>query len=66
MVNLLTNAIKFTYHGKILVGIAYLQENLYSISVEDTGIGMNYEKQRTCVGSLTKLYCADMQDDNKA
>jgi signal transduction histidine kinase/ActR/RegA family two-component response regulator len=47
LMNLISNAIKFTYHGTVTVTIKELQQHsrftdLY-ISVEDTGIGMDSE-----------------------
>jgi signal transduction histidine kinase/DNA-binding response OmpR family regulator/CHASE3 domain sensor protein len=40
--NLLSNAIKFTHIGSIYVGVHY-RDDLLSITIEDTGIGMSEE-----------------------
>ena len=42
LMNLLQNAVKFTYEGKILVEIDYYPDNLYlKGKVQDTGIGIS-------------------------
>ena len=48
VVNLLTNALKFTHHGNVEIGVDFdLDHRLASVSVSDTGIGIaaeNHEK----------------------
>ena len=46
LINLLTNAIKFTHHGgKITIYGKKTEENLYQINVKDNGIGIDEEKR---------------------
>ena len=46
--NLLQNAVKFTYKGKIEARLDYDQQTKYLIGrVKDTGIGINEEDQKT-------------------
>lgn len=46
LTNLIENAIKYTFKGKIEVKEELLEkENLYSLSIEDTGIGISGEDQ---------------------
>ncbi len=67
LVNLLGNAIKFTHHGEIVLGVrVFSEEGEYStleFSVRDTGIGIPPEKQMHIFeafsqvdGSTTRLY----------
>lgn len=56
--NLLSNALKFTHQGKVVLSArvkqssAVLQE--LTFSVEDTGIGIPYDKQQTIFDSFTQ------------
>ncbi|KAL4455117.1 hypothetical protein ABPG74_006499 [Tetrahymena malaccensis] len=45
LINLISNALKFTQQGRIIISISTIGENsnLISISVQDTGIGMSEE-----------------------
>jgi PAS domain S-box-containing protein len=58
LLNLVGNAIKFTAHGsiEILLGASELTEQsvLLSIAVQDTGIGIPPEKQRTIFEAFTQ------------
>ena len=63
LINLITNAIKFTSSGFVKVKIKYCQDNRYVFSIEDSGIGMNDEQQSRLFqsfsqadGSTTKKY----------
>ncbi|WP_241160000.1 ATP-binding protein [Parabacteroides sp. ZJ-118] len=54
--NFLSNAIKFTQAGYILIGYAYQEkERQVHIFVEDTGIGIPKEKQDAVFNRFTKL-----------
>lgn len=50
----MSNAIKFTVEGEIVVQVELLQEEsqYLKISVSDTGIGIKEEDQRSCSTSL--------------
>lgn len=53
MINLLTNAMKFTYKGYIKVAVSYdTIKNSLLFSVEDTGLGISQEDQ----SNLFKLF----------
>ncbi|MDD2322581.1 MAG: ATP-binding protein, partial [Bacteroidales bacterium] len=43
--NLLANAVKFTIKGKIKLGYRRMKENYYEFFVQDTGIGIEHNKQ---------------------
>ena len=45
LINLLTNAIKFTDHGSVQLSVAY-DQNGFEFTVTDTGIGMTQEELR--------------------
>lgn len=47
--NLISNAIKFTENGKIILDIIELDEKYYQINIQDTGIGISSN-------SLTKIF----------
>ncbi|MDO5430631.1 ATP-binding protein, partial [Parabacteroides sp.] len=54
--NFLSNAIKFTQKGYILIGYEYREEERHvHIFVEDTGIGIPKEKQDAVFNRFTKL-----------
>ncbi len=59
MVNLVGNAIKFTEQGEVVVHVRKESEDLETIglhgSVEDTGIGIPPEKQRTIFEAFTQV-----------
>ncbi len=62
LINLLNNAIKFTEYGHVHIYISS-KENLYTFSVEDSGIGMDDEQQSKLFqpfsqvdGSTTRKY----------
>jgi signal transduction histidine kinase len=52
--NLLSNAVKFTEKGKITVD-CIREQNRYTFSVKDTGIGMNPEDQKIIFERFRKL-----------
>jgi nitrogen-specific signal transduction histidine kinase/CheY-like chemotaxis protein len=67
LLNLVTNAIKFTHEGHILVGVDALERTNQSVhlrfAVEDTGIGIHpdklqsvFEKFTQADGSITRRY----------
>jgi len=67
MSNLISNAIKFTQHGSVVIDITHqsiaAKKTAIKITVVDTGIGMNSEQQQTIFKafaqadqSITRLY----------
>ena len=52
--NLLSNALKFTFHGKVLLEVEYRAGNLY-ISVLDTGMGIGLEEKKRIFGAFERL-----------
>ena len=52
--NLLSNALKFTFHGKVLLEAEYRQRNLH-ISVLDTGMGIGLEEKKRIFGAFERL-----------
>lgn len=52
--NLLSNALKFTFHGKVLLEAEYRQGNL-RISVLDTGMGIGFEEKERIFGAFERL-----------
>lgn len=60
LVNLVSNAIKFTYHGAITISVklgdkSTNKEAIIKFSVEDTGIGIPEDKQQIIFERLTRL-----------
>ena len=59
LINLLTNAIKFTHVGSINLTIAVLEvhksQTTLQFSVKDTGIGINQDKQEIISNSESKI-----------
>jgi two-component system sensor histidine kinase/response regulator len=47
LINLVGNAIKFTESGSITIAVEKADSSLWRFSVEDTGVGIPIEKQRT-------------------
>lgn len=45
LINLLSNAFKFTHHGEVTLGIASYEAGKFSFYVEDSGIGISDEAQ---------------------
>jgi PAS domain S-box-containing protein len=43
--NLVSNAVKFTEHGEVLITVGMMNENEAFVSVKDTGIGISTEEQ---------------------
>lgn len=56
LVNLITNAVKFTAHGHISISCGYAKENKEKIlfSVSDTGMGISKSKQKVIFKSFTQ------------
>ena len=52
--NLLSNALKFTFHGEVRLEAEYQPENL-RISVRDTGVGINAEEKERIFGAFERL-----------
>ena len=52
--NLLSNALKFTFHWKVLLEAEYRQGNL-RISVLDTGMGIGLEEKKRIFGAFERL-----------
>ena len=52
--NLLSNALKFTFHGKVLLEVEYRPGNLH-ISVLDTGMGIGLEEKKRIFGAFERL-----------
>lgn len=61
MINLLSNAIKFTNQGSVTVSLNLIDDNNFSFSVKDTGIGIDsesvkyiFERFRQVDGAMTR------------
>lgn len=58
IINLVSNAIKFTQHGNIRISLKGLDENqdelVYKIMVSDTGIGISQQEQEKLFNSFTQ------------
>ncbi len=54
LMNLVGNAIKFTPRGSIKVAVERMDSSLWRFSVQDTGIGIPIEKQRTIFEPFTQ------------
>lgn len=52
--NLLSNALKFTFHGKVRLEAEYQPGNL-RITVRDTGVGINAEEKERIFGAFERL-----------
>ena len=52
--NLLSNALKFTFHGKVFLEVEYRAGNLH-ISVLDTGMGIGLEEKKRIFGAFERL-----------
>lgn len=52
--NLLSNALKFTFHGKVFLEVEYRSGNLH-ISVLDTGMGIGLEEKKRIFGAFERL-----------
>ncbi len=53
--NLVSNAIKYTRSGRVLVGVRRRPDGLAEIQVFDTGIGIPVDKLATVFGEFTRL-----------
>jgi signal transduction histidine kinase/ABC-type nitrate/sulfonate/bicarbonate transport system substrate-binding protein len=54
LVNLLSNATKFTDYGRVELSIELLSKNRYKFTVSDTGIGLNEKQLLTLFNSFTQ------------
>ncbi|QSX37679.1 CHASE domain-containing protein [Shewanella sedimentimangrovi] len=58
LINLASNAIKFTEHGEVVIGVHLLErdedQTLIRISVKDTGIGINKDQQQKIFEGFTQ------------
>lgn len=52
--NLLSNALKFTFHGKVFLEVEYRPGNLH-ISVLDTGMGIGLEEKKRIFGAFERF-----------
>lgn len=55
IINLLTNAIKFTERGSVCFGYSYLNSRMLSFYVSDTGRGISEEQQEAIFDRFVKL-----------
>lgn len=55
MQNLLSNALKFTHEGKITVVVSYIENDIYQISVNDTGVGLSKNQVKTLFDEFSQL-----------
>jgi CheY-like chemotaxis protein/two-component sensor histidine kinase len=55
LINLLSNAFKFTYKGSIEVGCKFEIKNQLTFNVKDTGIGIPADKQQLVFGRFSQL-----------
>ena len=56
LLNLLSNALKFTFMGKISLRAKMLDAKKLEITVEDTGIGIKHEHQRKIFNEFVSLH----------
>ena len=54
LTNLVSNALKFTEHGKIEIEVETLSSSKYRISVNDTGVGLTKEQLPSIFDSFTQ------------
>jgi len=52
--NLLSNALKFTEQGQVLLRVTELEDGLLEFAVEDTGIGIKGDRQRDIFSSFSQ------------
>lgn len=55
LINLVSNAVKFTEEGEIKVSVTLTESNEISISVSDTGIGIRKEQTESVFESFTQV-----------
>ncbi len=55
LINLLSNAFKFTDSGEILVRVIQKDENILQLSVKDTGVGISQEDQSKLFESFSQV-----------
>jgi CheY-like chemotaxis protein len=55
IINLLSNALKFTFKGSISLAVANTGPNVYQFSIADTGIGIKEEDKAKLFKEFTKL-----------
>jgi len=66
LTSLLSNALKFTSHGKVLVKFKKDTEDIYKLSVSDTGIGMDEETQLKLRRNMDSLELKEKVSANSA
>ena len=54
LINLITNAIKFTEHGEVAMYLSKIKKNRYRFEIVDTGIGLTQEEQAKLFHSFTQ------------
>ncbi len=55
LLNLVSNAVKFTEHGHVLIEVDYQAEGLVSLAVHDTGVGIPEEKQQLLFSRFSQV-----------
>lgn len=55
IMNLLSNATKFTRHGKIVITATSIEGNFLSVAVTDSGVGISHEQQANLFTLFGKL-----------
>lgn len=65
LINLLTNAIKFTSKGLVSLRASLIDDSLIEIKVTDTGIGMNEENQKKLFQDFTRIEHSEPQINSR-
>ena len=61
LINLISNAIKFTHDGYVKLILSLNEDNLLKFEVNDCGIGMNKDQ----IENIYKPFCKGNQEENK-